>query len=113
MATKKNKTPTKKDSYIQGGYIRIYRRIIEKWRYFKNVKVFCLFIHLLLHANYIESKQFGRIIKRGQLATNPNELSEITGLIEDDVNDALICLKENKDIKIKLINQMLIITIIN
>lgn len=70
------------------GWIKIFRQMID-WEWYKDVPTKTLFIHLLLTANYEDKKWKGITIKRGQLITSLNHLSEETGLSKQQVRTAL------------------------
>lgn len=79
------------------GFITLHRKIM-KWEWYKDVPTKVLFLHLLLNANYEEKKWRGLIIKRGQLVTSLNHLSEETGLTKQQVRTALCKLEATQEI---------------
>lgn len=80
------------------GWIKIFRQMID-WEWYKDVPTKTLFIHLLLTANYEDKKWKGETIKRGQLVTTLQRLSEDTGLTIKQVRTALDKLESTKNIK--------------
>ncbi len=97
---------------IQGNWIKIHRDL-KKWEWRDSAKHFSLFIHLLLNANYKESKWRGRTIFAGQLLTGTKQLGEWTGLSRQSVRTILKNLKSTNEITIETTNRFSIITITN
>lgn len=71
-----------------GGFITLQRQILE-WQWFKDTNTLCLFIYLLLSANFKDGKFMGKKIKRGQIATSLPSLAAGTGLSIQNVRTAL------------------------
>jgi len=94
------------------GYIKLDRSI-AKWRWFKNVNTCHLFMHLLLMANYSEAEFQSHNIKRGQIATSLNNLSQQSGLTFQQIRTALNHLKSTNDISIETTTKYTIITVNN
>ena len=62
-----------------GGFITLHRQILD-WEWYKDVNTAFLFIHLLLSANFADTRFKGKLIKRGQIVTSLPSLSTETGL---------------------------------
>ena len=92
------------------GWIKLFRQFI-KWEWYKDTNVKSLFIHLLLSANHKDKNWQGIIIKKGQLITSINSLSEETGLSVQNIRTALNKLKSTSEITIKTTNKYTLITI--
>lgn len=73
---------------LNGGFIVIHRKILE-WEWIKSPTTLCLFIHLILAANYEDKRFQGMEVKRGQLVTSLASLSEATGLSIQQTRTAL------------------------
>lgn len=71
-----------------GGYISLHRQILD-WEWFKDTNTLCLFIYLLLSANFTDTRFLGKKIKRGQVVTSLATMSEKTGLSVQNVKTAL------------------------
>ena len=97
---------------LEGGWIKIHRQI-AKWEWADSPSVFCLFIHLLLMANWENCKWHGKRIKVGQLVTGRNKLAKATGLTVQQVRTALNKLQSTGEITINSTKQYSIITISN
>ena len=95
-----------------GGFIVIHRKITE-WEWYKDTNTFCLFIHLLLTANYEDGRFEGKVIKRGQLVTSLNSLSEETGLSIRQTRTALSHLISTGEVTNKSYTKYRVITITN
>ncbi len=95
-----------------GGYIKIKRKIGE-WGWFSDNPVFCLFMHMLLLANWKDKYWKGIEIKRGQFISGRKALAEITGLTEQQVRTAVNKLKSTKEITSKTTKVGTLYTVVN
>jgi hypothetical protein len=71
-----------------GGFITLQRQIKE-WEWYHNANTFCLFVHLLLMANFEDGRFEGIDVKRGQLVTSLSSLVKETGQSLQQVRTAL------------------------
>lgn len=94
-----------------GGFIKLYRQI-TKWEWYENINTFRLFVHILLLANYSDSKFEGRRIKRGQLVTSLHKLSTGTSLSVQQVRTSLDHLISTGELTSKTFNKYRIITVV-
>lgn len=92
------------------GYIRIHRKLLE-WEWYTDVNTKCLFIHLLIKANFKEKNWRGQVIKRGQMITSVNSLSAETGLSISQIRTSLSKLESSKEIDIQTTNVNTCITV--
>ena len=97
---------------MDNSYIKILRKLTE-WEWYKKSEVVHLFIHLLLKANFANGKFQGVEVKRGQLITGLNTLSESTGITVQSIRTGLKALKSTGEITIKSTNRFSLVTIIN
>ena len=79
------------------GFVKISRKI-QTWEWHNDPTVFCLFVHLIIMANWKEGRFQGKVIKRGQLATSLGSLSVKTGLSIKQIRGALNKLCETHEI---------------
>ena len=93
------------------GFITIHRQILD-WEWYKNVNTVCLFIHLLLTANFVEGRFEGKTVKRGQLVTSLTSLAIGTGLSVQEVRTALSHLKSTGEITDESCSKYRVITIV-
>lgn len=70
------------------GFITLHRKIMD-WEWYDDPPVFCLFVHLLLIANYADGRFHGKEIKRGQVVTSLNKLATNAGLSIQQTRTAL------------------------
>lgn len=97
---------------LVGGFITIHRKIMD-WEWYKDTNTFCLFIYLLLSANY-EPKRFkGKLIDRGQLVTSLTSISTDTGLSIQQTRTALEHLISTGEVTNKSFTKYRVITIVN
>jgi hypothetical protein len=95
-----------------GGFIVIHRKIAD-WEWYRDTNTFCLFIHILLAANYEDGRFEGKTIKRGQLVTSLASLAEETGLSIRQTRTALSHLISTGEVTNKSFTKYRIITVTN
>lgn len=93
------------------GYIKLWRKI-EEWTWYKDYKVFGLWLHLLIGANYKDSSYMGVNVPRGSLVTGLYALSEQTGLSVQNIRTIFRKLKSTNDITIKSTNHFSVVSIV-
>lgn len=94
------------------GFVLLYRQITE-WEWYQNPNTFRVFLHLLLKANFADSRFEGRDIKRGQIVTSLPQLSQQTKLSIQNVRTAISHLISTGEITDESNRQFRIITIVN
>ena len=92
------------------GWIKIHRQILE-WRWYSDINVTRLFLHLLLKANFDTKDWQDVTIGRGQLVTSIGRLAEQTSLSIKEVRTALKKLESTGEIITKGANRFTTITI--
>lgn len=92
------------------GFITLQRKVVE-WEWFKDQNMFHLFAYLILKANHKDGNFKGIPIKRGQLLTGRNSLSENTGISTRSIRTCLNKLKSTNEIAIKSTSKYSIITV--
>lgn len=95
-----------------GGFIVIHRQIID-WEWYRDTNTFCLFIHLLLMANYEDGRFEGKVVRRGQLITSLSSLSKKTGLSIRQTRTALEHLISTGEVTNESCPQYRVISIVN
>ena len=96
----------------RNGYIKLHRKMLD-WGWYQNQNVKDLFIHLLLIANFKESKFEGMTIYPGQIITSINSLSRGTNLSIRSVRTALDKLEKSKILTKQVTSRFTLITIEN
>ena len=86
---------------------------MENWQWYQDSKMVHLFLHLILKSNFQDGFFMGTLIKRGQIATGRNSLSNQLGMTEMMVRFRLEKLVKSKEITIKTTNHFSIITLCN
>lgn len=94
------------------GWIKLFYQFKE-WEWYGDTNMVRLFIHLLLTANYKQTKWRGMEIPRGSLLTSRSKLAEETGLSEQTIRTCLTRLKSTNEITVKTTNKYTIIKISN
>jgi len=94
----------------QLGWIKVHRKLIT-WEWYKKPNMVHLFLHLLLSANREDGRWQSIEVKRGQLITGRNSLSEDTGISVQSIRTCLINLKSTNELTIKSTKKYSLITI--
>ena len=92
------------------GWICLYKKLIN-WEWYQDGNTCRLFIHLLLLANYEDKYWQGQLIKRGQLVTSLEHLSDDLGLSVQKIRTSIKKLKSTGEITSKATNKYTVITI--
>ena len=94
------------------GHIKVYRSMLE-WEWYSDAYIFKLFMHLLLIANWKDGSWRGISIKRGQILTSIEKLSQQTKLTPQNIRTCIKRLKSTCEITCKSTNKFTLITIAN
>lgn len=94
------------------GYIKIHRSLLD-WEWWDDINTFRLFMTILLMANWKSKKWHGKRIKRGQLWTSIESLSEKSGLTFQQTRTALDKLISTGEITSRATNEGRLITVVN
>lgn len=94
------------------GHIKIERKILE-WEWYKNINTKVVFLHMLLKANWKDTKIEGKTIPRGSFISSIKNISFETALTENEVRCAIKHLKSTGEITSKSTNKYTVFTIKN
>lgn len=94
------------------GYVTV-KRSIRDWGWYHDPKVFTLFMHLLIDANFKDTEWEGRTIQRGQLVTSIALLSADTGLSRQEIRTALRKLGGSGEVRSTSLGRWTILTVCN
>lgn len=94
------------------GFIRLYRKMAE-WEWFSDYKVFVVFLHLLLMANWKPGSFQGHEVPAGACITSIRRLSNATGLSIKSVRTAIKKLQIGNEIGVETANKYTMIYIKN
>jgi biotin operon repressor len=92
------------------GFIKIHRKILD-WQWFRDGNTLKLFLYILLNANYEDKMWNGILIKRGELATSIEHLSNGTGLTYQQIRTCLKRLEATGEIFKKSTNKHTLIAV--
>jgi biotin operon repressor len=94
------------------GWIKLHRKLMD-WEWYQYPHMLHLFVHLLLRANHKGKSWQGKLIKRGQLITSRDKLSEETSISANMIYERLKKLEESGEIAQQPSNKYTLITICN
>ena len=94
------------------GFIKLHRGLL-KWEWYKDQNTKDVFLHLLLNANWEDSRYRGFEVPKGSLIIGRKKIAEELGISEQSVRTALEHLKSTNEITIKSTNKFSIATIVN
>ena len=97
---------------MEQGFIKLHRSICD-WEWYSDINTQVVFIYLLLHANWEDSRYKGCEVPRGSLVTGRKAIAKTLGISEQSVRTSLEHLKSTNEITIKSTNRFSIITITN
>lgn len=86
------------------GFIKLNRSMLS-WEWYKNLNTCRLFLHMLLRANWKDTKWEGKKIPRGSFISSIENLSEETGLTMREVRTAITHLESTGEITKKTTNK--------
>ena len=96
---------------MAGRFIKLYDKILQ-WEWFGHPNTVCLFIYLLLKANYKDTRFQGKVIRRGQLLTSIPKLATDTGLSIQQTKTAMNHLRLTGEVTDESNRQYRIITVV-
>jgi hypothetical protein len=96
----------------ENGFIKLHRSIL-KWEWYTDANTFIVFIHLLLNAQWEDSRYRGYEVPRGSLVVGRKKLAKELKISERSVRTSLEHLKSTNEITIKSTNKFSIISITN
>ena len=95
---------------MKTSFITLDRKILH-WQWYQNSKIFRVFVHCLIKANWEDKKWMGHKIKRGSFITSQLQLSEELGLTRTTIQRSLKALENDGCLVSKTSNKFTTITI--
>lgn len=95
---------------MDSGWIKLFRKLLD-WEWFNDSKTLHVFIYLMLRANHKDKKWRGIEVKRGQLITGRQAISDATGISQQSVRTAISNLISTSEITSKPTNRFSLVTI--
>lgn len=92
------------------GWVKLHRKF-NKWEWKDSPKHVAVFLDLLVNANHKDKKYRGKIVKKGQLTTSYQALSDRTGVSMQSIRTVLKDLKSTQEITHQNMRNYSIITI--
>lgn len=96
---------------MQGGFIRLYRSLLD-WEWYGDRNTTAVFIHLLLTANYQDSRWRGMTIGRGQRLCSRQQLARELHLSEKEIRTAMNHLQRTGETASQSTPQGTVITVV-
>lgn len=100
---------TQKTAY---SFAKVHKKL-RSWEWYNNSYMVHLLIHFIISANYEDKDWRGVVIKRGQLPTGLNKLSQETGISIQSLRTCLGNMQKSGEITIKTTNKFSVITLCN
>lgn len=94
-----------------GGYIALHRKILD-WEWYGDPVTRGVFLHLLVVANFKDTRFLGKKIKRGQIVTSLASLASETGFSVQQIKTALKHLISTNEVTNVSTSQYRIITVV-
>ena len=94
------------------GFVKVFRKFLD-WEWYEDICARCLFLHMILKANWVDKHWKGIEVKRGQFVSSIKNLSNETGLSEKQVRTTLYKLKKTKEVAVKSTNKYSLYTVVN
>ena len=94
------------------GFIKLHRSIL-KWEWYDDANTKIVFLHLLLNAQWEDTRYRGIEIPKGSLIVGRKKLAKELKISEQSVRTSLEHLKSTNEITIKLTKGYSIVTIVN
>lgn len=96
----------------KGGFITIYRRLLE-WEWYGDINVKTLFLHCLLKANWKDKNWQGKVIPRGSFVTSTAQLAMETKLTVREIRTSLTKLFSTGELTKVATSKYTIINVVN
>lgn len=93
-----------------GGWIKLHRKMLD-WGWYTDTVTKCVFLHLLLLANYGEREFLGHTIHAGQAVVTYGKLAADLGLTVQNVRTAIEKLERTHEINRQVTSNFQLITI--
>lgn len=97
---------------MDDGYIKVFRSL-KTWEWYQDSNTKNVFLHLLLNAQWDDSRFRGYDVPKGSLVTGYTALSTQLGISIQSVRTAFKHLKSSGEITTKVTNKFTIVTIVN
>lgn len=94
------------------GFIQIHRQMVN-WEWYDDTVTKCVFLHLLLTANFKATKWHGVNLKPGELIASYGSLANKLKMGVQQIRTAIDKLKLTGEITVKSTNRFSVITIVN
>lgn len=89
----------------------IVKREIKNWGWYSNSKVFTVFVHLLIEANWKDGKWEDQAVKRGEIVTSISDLATMCGLSMQEVRTCMRILGGAGEVLSRRVGRRSILTI--
>ena len=97
---------------VLNGFVKIHRKLIQ-WGWYQDNVVKGVFLHLLLTANFTQSRWNGRTIYPGQVVVGTQRMANELGFTRQQIRTAMSKLKSTNEITTESTNRYTVVTIVN
>ena len=96
----------------ENGFIKLHRSIVS-WEWYSDLNTKAVFLHLLLNANWEDSRFRGYDVPKGSLVTSYNSLSKALGISKQSVRTSINHLISTHEITIISHSHFSVVSIVN
>lgn len=97
---------------MNGDFVKMYRSFLE-WEWYSDINTSRLFLHMLLKANWRDSKFQGITVPRGSFISSIGRLAEETALTDREIRTAVSHLKMTGEVTSRPTNRYTVFTVVN
>ena len=96
----------------ENGFIKLHRSIL-KWEWYQDSNTKVVFLHLLLNAQWEDSRFQGYVVPKGSLVTSYDSIASHLNISQKNARTAIEHLKKSGEVAVKRHSHFSIVTIVN
>lgn len=97
---------------MNGDFVKMYRSFLE-WEWYSDINTSRSFLHMLLKANWKDSKFQGITVPRGSFISSIGRLAEETALTDREIRTAVSHLKMTGEVTSRPTNRYTVFAVVN
>ncbi|AGO48518.1 DnaD-like helicase loader [Cellulophaga phage phi18:3] len=94
------------------GWVKMHRSILD-WEWYDDINVRLVFLHLLVRVNWEDKKWKGETIKRGEIISSYDKLSEEIGISVKQLRNSVSKLKRTNELEVKSNTKHTVFKVVN